>query len=188
MPRPGTGGHFRPDRPHKRPHPAYGRPPGHFGHWRPLPPPPPRPVYYRPAYVAPSISTVLGLTFGTLIDYGIRSLMNSGYNVAGYQDNAIFISNVGMMGCTWPQATLYYGPAGMNGAIFQYRSSSFGASPYNKVYLQLCNSYGNPVETRSNGNIRSATWWGGDGTGYITLTAEGSYGNFDTSLIYGRPD
>lgn len=139
--------------------------------------------------MAPSISAVLGLTFGTLIDYGINSLINAGYNVAGYQNNAIFISDVGMMGCTWPQATVYYGASGMNGALFQYRSPSFNSSPYNKVYRQLCESYGSPVETTTNGNGRSATWWGGNNTGYITLSTDYGYDNgipaYDTSLIYG---
>ena len=191
VPRPGTGSKPYPHRHYYPPRPIYGRPGYHFGSWRPLPPPPPRPVYYyTTTYSAPVISAVLGLTFGTLLDYGLRSLVNSGYTVAGYQENAIFLNNVGMLGYTWPQATVYYGPSGMNGALFQYRTTTMASSPYNKVYAQLCRSYGNPVESVSDGTYRSATWWGGNSTGYVTLTAQRDYGTsgeqvYDTNLIYG---
>lgn len=186
--RPGAGGDFSP-RPKYRP--VHGRPHSHFGHWRPLPPPPPRPaVVYAPTYVAPTISNVLGLAFGSLIEYGINSLINSGYNVSGYQNDAIFLNDISMMGYRWPQATVYYGNGGMNGALFQYRGSSWHSSPYDKVFRKLCKSYGQPVETSTDGAYRSATWWGGN-DGYITLTAEGGYDNAgapycDTNLIYGR--
>ncbi len=194
--RPGSNSHIRPgagSKHHPRPkyRPSYGRPHTHFGHWRPLPPPPPRPaVVYTSTYVAPTISSVLGLAFGTLIEYGINSLINGGYNVSGYQNDAIFLSNISLMGYRWPQATVYYSTNGMNGALFQYRCSSWSASPYDKVFRELCQSYGQPVEIHNNGANRSATWWGGN-DGYITLTAEGGYDNVgmpycDTNLIYGR--
>ncbi len=190
-PQPGFGNNRRPRRHYYPPRPPYGRPKWHFGAWHPLPPPPPRPLYYHTStYNVPVISTILGLTFGTLLDYGIRSLVSSGYTVSGYQDNAIFLNNVGMLGYTWPQATVYYGDNGMNGALFQYRTSTMGNSPYNKVYSQLCRSYGDPVESVNDGTYRSATWWGGNNTGYVTLTVQGNYdtsGNpaYDTNLIYG---
>lgn len=189
-PRPGSGGVFRPRPDYRPPRPYhYGWPTSYFGYWRPLPPPPSRPYFYQPVYVAPTISSVLGLTFGSLIDYGINALVNAGYRIAGYQDNAIFLSNVGIMGYTWPQATVYYASSGgMNGALFQARSGSFRTSPYNKVYKQLCRAYGDPVETTSDGgDYHSATWWGGNESGYITLTSDKTYdtGDVETNLVYG---
>lgn len=189
-PRPGAGGSYRPGNDrywHNHPRPNYGRPKYHFGRWRPLPPPPPRPRnYYVYNYSVPSISSILGITFGTLIDYGIRSLINAGYTVAGYQNNAIFLNNIPMLGLTWPQATVYYGNNGMNGALFQYRSDRYNAGTYDDVYYQLCRTYGDPLESRSNGTSRSATWWGGNNTGYITLSVSGqNNGYYNTDLIYG---
>ncbi|GEM_PF-386359 len=189
-PRPGSGGVFRPRPDYRPPRPYhYGWPASYFGYWRPLPPPPVRPYFYQPVYVTPTISSVLGLTFGSLIDYGINALVNAGYRIAGYQDNAIFLSNVGIMGYTWPQATVYYASSGgMNGALFQARSGSFRSSPYNKVYKQLCRAYGDPVETTSDGgDYHSATWWGGNDSGYITLTSDKTYdtGDVETNLVYG---
>ena len=191
--RPGTGSISRPRpmRPDHHARPAFGWPTTYFGRWRPLPPPPVRPTYYYSASLSiPPISAVLGITFGTLIDYGIRSLINAGYSVAGYQNNAIFVNNVNIMGCQWPQATLYYGNSGMNGALFQFRSPSISSSPYSNVYTQLCSAFGQPVESISQNDYRSATWWGGNNTGYITLTTEGGYDTsgqriFDTNLLYG---
>ena len=184
------GGNHRPRPDYRPPRPYhYGWPTSYFGYWRPLPPPPSRPYFYQPVYVAPTISSVLGLTFGSLIDYGINALVNAGYRIAGYQDNAIFLSNVGIMGYTWPQATVYYASSGgMNGALFQARSGSFRTSPYNKVYKQLCRAYGDSVETTyDGGDYHSATWWGGNESGYITLTSDKTYdtGDVETNLVYG---
>lgn len=195
-PRPGSGGAYRPNRP-PRPHyypprPTWGRPVDHFGYWRPLPPPPPRPTYYyTTGYIAPTIPAILGLTFGSLIDYGLQTLINAGYTIAGYQNDAIFLNNVNIYGLRWPQATVYYGSSGMNGALFQYRSYSLKANPYNKVYRQLKRKFGNPVEEYTGGSSQSATWWGGNESGYITLSTSPEIddsGNevYETNLTYGN--
>lgn len=186
-PRPGTGGAYRPNRPTPPP-PMAGRPSGYFGHWHPLPPPPPRPRnYYSVNYYSPSISTVLGLTFGSLLNVGLNALLNQGYQVASYQNDAIFLNNVGLWGMTWPQATVYYGNAGMNGALLQYRSGFNDYSAYNNVYIQLCRAYGDPVESHTVGTSRTATWWGGNNTGYITLsTSATADGWLNTDLLYGN--
>lgn len=186
-PRPGAGsqpGHYNPypSSNHYRPTYAY--------RWeRPLPP---RPTNYNYVRVGvPSIGSILGLTFGTLIDYGINSLINTGYTVNSIYDNTIYLSNVTQYGVTWPEATIYYGPGGgMNGARFQY--GSYGPSRYrfDTVYNTLCGIYGMPVGYNSDRNLITATWYGGNNTGYITLqygpglTQTGAT-MYYTDLIYG---
>ncbi len=161
------------------------------GRWeRPLPPPPVFPVNIRPVYTVPSISSVLGLTFGTLIDVGLNSLIRAGYNVVGSVNDAIYLSNVMQFGYTWPQVSVYYGPSGLASTRFQYLSSGSSQSRYRSVYNQLCTLYGSPVLENVNNGIITATWWGGDRNGYVSLTfgpgvmQNGSVGYF-TDIIYG---
>jgi hypothetical protein len=132
----------------------------------------------------------LGLTFGSLIDYGVSSLLNAGYCIAGAIEDAIYLSNVTQFGVLWPEVTMYYGNSGMSGARFQFGSYSPGMTRYNSVYQTLCNSYGSPVSMSRQSGIVSATWWGGNNSGYVTL----SYGPgmtetggtmYYTDLIYG---
>ncbi|MCM1291534.1 MAG: hypothetical protein NC201_04925 [Prevotella sp.] len=182
-PRPGVGAT-------PSPRPSYSYRPPVISRWeRPLPPPPVR-TQYVPVYRVPSISNILGLTFGTLIDYGIRSLLTSGYDVAGTYSNGIYLNNVSQFGIIWPQVTIYYGVNGMNGARFQYSSYSPGNYNFNIAFNSLCAAYGNPVGSQTLNGVTSYTWWGGNNTGYITLqygpgvAENGSY-MYYTDLIYG---
>ena len=178
-PRPGAG---------SRPRPIY-RPPVSYRWERPLPPPPPR---YRTVRVGvPTIGSVLGLTFGTLIDYGVATLINAGYNVTStYGGNTIYLTNVNQYGINWPQATIFYGNGGMSGARFQIASYSPTDLNFRLAYQQLSSIYGNPVSYDSNGGFPIVTWWGGNNTGYITLqygpgvTSTGGQ-MYYTDLIYG---
>lgn len=188
-PRPGAGsvGHGRP------PGPGYGpgyRPP-HFSRWeRPLPPPPPRPRhFYGYSRPVPTIGTVLGLTFGSLIDYGINSLLNAGWTVTSAIDNAIYLTNVPQFGVVWPEATVFYGPAGgMNGVRFQYGAYSPTDYRFRTAYVQLCDMYGDPISYNYENGYPVATWWGD--SGYITLrygpgVSQNGSRMYYTDLIYG---
>lgn len=182
VPRPGVGAT-------PSPRPGYGHRPPRINRWeRPLPPPPPR-VSYVPVAV-PSIRNVLGLAFGTMIDYGINALLTSGYNVAGTWDNTIFLNNVQQFGVVWPEATIYYGPNGMQSARFQYWSYAPNNYTFNSVYNALRAAYGNPLSTTSNYGTMTYIWWGGNNTGYITLQyGPGEYNGgyrYYTDLIYGN--
>ena len=132
---------------------------------------PPRPVY--PAYFRPGIptlGTVLGLTFGSFIDAGINTLFNSGYQVAGYVDNAIYLSNVRQLGYLWPEAIVNYTDGLMTGTQFYSWTSQPDPGRYDMVYEQLCRLYGAPVsDTYTSGGVRVCTWWAGQGTGYVSL-------------------
>ena len=153
-----------------------------------MPPPPPRYTYVRVG--VPTIGDILGIAFGSLIDYGINSLINTGYQVVGTYDDIVYLNNVTQFGITWPEASMYYGPSGLRGARFQYGSYSPTDYRYRSAYSQLCAIYGQPVNVTNTGYVTTATWWGGNNTGYITL----QYGPgvnqtgarmYYTDLIYG---
>lgn len=183
-PRPGHGSNVMPY------YSTRPKPVGH--HWsRPLPPPPPRYAGgYRP-YV-PTIGEVLGVTFGSLINYGVSQLIGAGYNVLSAVDNIIYLNNVNQFGVVWPYVTMYYAPGGgMTGARFQYSSGYNNWGNYNSAYTQLCRMYGAPVSVERYGNNAKAVWWGGNNNGYITLSYSpgyDQYGNpyFYTDMIYGQ--
>lgn len=175
-PRPG-GGHWGPP-PHNY----------HY-HWsRPLPPPPPVIVHPHPG--VPVIDMLFGVPFGMFIDYSINYLVQTGYNVLGYANNAIYMTSVSQFGYTWDDVQLYYNDGLFSSACLQYWSSSSSMSRFNNVYNQLCSLYGSPVSNNSSNGITSYTWWGGNQTGYVTLefgygrSDEGYVGYF-TTVFYG---
>ncbi len=181
-------------RPGYRPRPHAYRPVPHVPHhgwgWgRPLPPRPPRPRYYRTN--APLISFGLGLAYGALFDTSIGALINAGLNVAAAVNNVIYITDVARYGVNWPNVSVYYNNGAMSGARYQYGSSVLDTNIYNSVYNQLCAAYGAPVSIEQNGTTRTATWWGGGNTGYISLQLDSAYDDlgqpvYYTDLIYGQ--
>ena len=175
-PRPG-GGHWGPP-PHN-----------YYYHWsRPLPPPPPVTVHCHPG--VPVINTLFGLPFGTFIDYSINALIQFGYNVLGYANNAIYMNNVSQFGYIWDDVQLYYNDGLFSSACLQYWSSSSSRTRFNNVYNQLCNLYGAPVSSSNYNGITSYTWWGGNQTGYVTLEfgygrSDDGYAGYFTTVFYG---
>lgn len=147
----------------------------------------------RPVYVVtgvPTIGSVLGLTFGSLIDYGINTLYSAGYNVLGYENNVVSLANVPMLGYSWPFVTVNYVDGRMNYTQFQYWTSVYNTSRFDRVYSSLCSTYGSPIESSTYNGISTFTWWGGSNTGYVTLQfGQGNNYNggtqFYTNLIYG---
>lgn len=173
MPRPGGWNPVTPPH-HNWTRPGYRPPRPNGGYWGPpapypyrigfwVPPVPPRYTY---AYVgAPSLGTILGLTFGSFIDMGINSLYNAGYNVAGYSDNVIYLTNVTQLGMLWPEVAMNYTNGLLTNSQFCYYSAVPGQGRFNTAYTHLCSIYGAPVANTGN----TVTWWAGDNTGYITL-------------------
>lgn len=150
---------------------------------------PPVPRYVTVLPSVPGIGTILGLTFGSFIDAGISSLFNAGYNIAGYYDNAIYLSNVRQLGYLWPEVMVQYTDGLMSGTQFYNWTAMPDQAMYYNIYNQLCARYGNPVDINYNNSGPTSTWWAGGNTGYITL----SYGygpsatginNYYTSLTY----
>ena len=162
---------------------------------RPLPPPhrPHRPapwVVFRPTipagwhpYVgAPTIDRILGLLFGTLYNVSLDYLYSNGYFIDGYADGVIFLRDVPMLNLYWPDAMLNYDNNNrLVNAQFVYYSSYYDMSRYNRVYRSLSRIYGAPV-------FRDGTtisWYGGNNTGFVTLSMYNDYGNYYTTMSIG---
>ena len=202
--RPGGGHDFRPD--HGPGHGPGYRPGGHGfrpngpyrpGHWRPQPRPPyrpfmpayrpwcppVRPVGFRPYIGCPNIVSVLGVIFGTTINVTLDALYNNGYNIAGYMNDAIYLTNVSMMNVLWPNVMLRYTNNGLRGSEFTYSSPGYDMSRYNIIYNQLYRQYGQPVSTDASGASITTTWWGYD-NGYIRLSFFPDYAYNGSSRYY----
>lgn len=156
-------------------------------HWyRPTPPP-----SFRPYKGCPTFSTILGVTIGSALNYTLNSLINSGYNVLGYIDDAIYLSNVSMLNFVWPNATMYYTDNQLRGSEFVYSSTGYDRSRYSAAYNNLVRLYGSPVSVQSDGNYsETATWWGYNNS-YVTLSFYPDYATngvlrYYTTLSFGN--
>jgi hypothetical protein len=170
--RPNGPQHYRPD--YYRPRYAAPLMPMNRPFGRPTPPPP----GYRYGR-APLFNTLFGLTLGTAINLSLNYLIDWGYNVAGYANDAIYLTNVSQLGYVWPDATIYYNNSGcMYGSQLVYSTPQFDLTRYNTIYNTLLTQYGNPVSsTNDNGSV-SATWWGNNE--YVTLRYYPDYANNGT--------
>ena len=172
--RPGGPEHFRPD--YYRPRISRPLMPANRPFTRPTPPLP----SYR--YGRPSLfNTLFGLTLGTALNISLDYLIDWGYNVAGYANNAIYLTDVSQLGYTWPNATLYYNNGVMNGSELVYSTPQYDLTRYNVIYNNLLNQYGQPVSQNNANNTLSATWWGNNE--YVTLSYYSDYAN-NGSLRY----
>lgn len=192
---PNTGASQRPGTPNVRPSTPPTPPPPSRPNY---PPPPPRPNGYQPGYSyrppmphtppgytyyrptpppswhvssrSPNFGTILGVALGTFFSNSINALFNSGYNVSGYTNNEVYLSNVNYCNLNWPNVTMYYNNGYLAGSLFSASSISYDPSRYNYVYNTLCSQYGYPVSSQSlSGGGMSCTWWG-VGNSYITLS------------------
>ena len=132
----------------------------------------------------------MGLTLGAVFSNAINSLINSGYNVVGYVDNEVYLTNVSYCNVSWPNATMYYDKGYLYGSLFSSSTYSYDMSRYNYVYSYLTSRYGSPVSSQNiSGGGVSCTWWGSGDT-YLTLSYFPEYVNgnlrYFTTLSTGR--
>lgn len=132
----------------------------------------------------PSFGTILGIQLGAAINVSINALINNGYNVTGYGNNVVYLTDVPQMNYYWPDAALYYNNGLLTGSSFTYPSQYYDISRYNALYNTLCLQYGVPVNVVNNGGMRQATWFGNGGR-YVTLEFNSNYGGFYTTLNFG---
>lgn len=204
--RPGDN-HFRPGNNNRPPQAGYrpGHHPGHHpGHdFRPGPVyrphlPPPRPFYrpvppphYRPVAPWRPFTTILGIALGTSINISVNALISSGYNVAGYANDMVYLNNVSMLNMLWPDATLYYNSyGGLYSSEFVYYSPYYDMSRYNMAMNRLIGTYGQPASIQNTAAELTATWWGGNNN-FIRLTYGSKYAgngnlNYYTTLSFGN--
>ena len=181
VPRFTAGNPFRPHvhRPHyhyKGPHYRPPRPWG--GYWTVPPVNIYRPKFYAPApppprtvvvYNVPVLSTILGTAFGTFIDTSLNQIYNSGYNILGYDNNIVYLSNVNQLGYEWPEVSAYYTDGLLSDVQFQNWTSNPSNYLFDRVYSQLQSTYGSPLEYDTVDGIVTVNWWAGENTGYVTL-------------------
>lgn len=176
----------RPSVPHN--HWSTPVPPPHRN-YRPLGRPIPRPVAphgYCPYHSAPVISSILGITFGTLYNASLDYLYHKGYEIDGYANNTIYLRNVPELGYTWPDATIFYDSYGrMANSQFVYSTSFNALGRFDRLYHSLCLTYGTPVSSSWHGTHRETIWYGGDARGYVSLEYDFSGGRYYTILSYG---
>ena len=188
-------GHTRPYNYDKHPHrDNFSWNFSHHNWSRPLPPParpyrpapiryyrPVVPAHYRPYYGAPVIDRILGITFGTLFDASLDYLYGNGYYIDGYVDNVVYLRDVRMLNLLWPDVMLSYDGGRLANAQFVYVSNYHDRSRYNRIYHDLSAVYGPPISVESG----MATWFGGNTTGYVTLSMGSDYGHYYTTLSVG---
>ncbi|MBR1882661.1 MAG: hypothetical protein IJ808_06550 [Muribaculaceae bacterium] len=161
---------------------------------RPLPPPARRwrpaplriyrpvvPVHYRPYYGAPVIDRILGLAFGTIFDVSLDYLYSNGYYIDGYANDVVYLRDVSMLNLMWPDVMLCYDGGRLMNAQFAYSTAYNDRSRYNRIYHDLSAVYGPPVSVEAG----MATWFGGNTTGYVTLSLGSDRGRFYTTLSVG---
>ncbi len=143
------------------------------------------PASYRPYYGAPSIVSILGVDFGTLASSALNFLYYKGYDIDGYYDNVVYLRNVPLLSFTWPDVMMSYDPySGFNYAQFVYSTPYYDRSRYNRIYRDLCATYGQPIGYNG-GSSMCISWYGGDGRGYVTLNLSSEGGRYYTSLSVG---
>ena len=166
----------------------------HHSWSRPLPPParpyrpvplvwhrPVIPVGWHPYAGAPVIDRILGLMFGTLYEASLDHLYYSGYYIDGYADGIIYLRDVPLMDLYWPDVMLNYELNKLVNAQFIYHSSYYDRARFDRVYRSLCRVYGSPVFQDG----MTISWYGGNNTGWVTLTMNDNYGDYYTTLSIG---
>ena len=168
----------------------------HSWSWsRPLPPPvrryrPAPIVWYRPVIPvgwhpyagAPIIDRILGITFGTLFDSTLDYLYYNGYEIDGYADHVIYLRNVPLLNLSWEDVMLCYDEYDrLVNAQFIFQTGRNDRHRYNRVYNSLCRIYGQPINSGNNG----LSWYGGDSTGWVTLSTFENLGRYYTTLSIG---
>lgn len=166
-----------PPTPRPRPHAYHYAPPA----WhRPAPP-----RHYRYVSGGPTFGSILGIALGTAFDAGLNALINAGYNVAGYGNNMVNLTDVYNVNYVWPNATLYYDNGYFAGGTFVDYAAYRNPARYNGVYSYLTGRYGAPVSVVNNGVTISGTWFG-EGGRFVTLSYGPSGSGYVTTLSYGR--
>lgn len=188
--RPGNGPQHRPQHGHQQFRPCPPPPRPHMPAHRPWHRPTPPPHSWHPAPGWRPFNSILGVALGSAINFTINSLISSGYNVTGYVNDAVYVSDASMLNMIWPDATLYYGNNGLYASEFVYSTAGYNLNRYNSAYNALVRSYGSPYRSSRSGGVISSTWWG-PGNQFITLTFQsGMAGNgsnrFFTTLSFGN--
>ena len=147
-------------------------------------------IWYRPVIPAgwypyagaPVIDRILGITFGTLFNTSLDYLYYNGYEIDGYADHIIYLRDVSLLNYIWDDVMLCYDDYDrLVNAQFVFRSSYYDNYRYRRIYNNLCRVYGTPITSDS----RGISWYGGNSTGWVTLSTHDNLGNYYTTISIG---
>lgn len=116
-------------------------------------------------------------------------LINRGYTIDGYGNDAVYLRDVNEMSYYWPDATLYYGAGGLARSEFLYSTSYPDPMRYNSLYTRFNRTYGPPINIVRTGGVLSATWFAPK-RGYVTIDYRSQYSlggdlRYFTTLTFG---
>ena len=114
----------------------------------------------------PSIAGVLGLRWGTSFINSLNYLYYSGYEIDGFENNIVYLTDVELMDYAWDDVMLQFdGNDNLDYVEFAYWNYTYDTSRFYSLYHTLCSIYGSPVSYDNS----MYSWYGGDGIGYVNL-------------------
>ena len=149
------------------------------------------PRNWRPYAGCPVINGIFGINFGATVNFSLDFLYGAGYNVAGYGNNRVYLTDINAFNYMWPDATMYFGTNGLQYSELLYSTGYYDMSRYNIIYNDLVRTYGAPITSAALPTGGYTTTWFGYNNSYITLTfapntAMGGGLRYYTTLVFGN--
>ena len=114
----------------------------------------------------PTIAGVLGLRWGTSFINSLNYLYYSGYEIDGFENNIVYLTDVELMDYAWDDVMLQFdGNDNLDYVEFAFWNYTYDTSRFYSLYHTLCGIYGSPVSYDNS----MYSWYGGDGIGYVNL-------------------
>ena len=130
----------------------------------------------------PTIAGVLGLRWGTSFINSLNYLYYCGYEIDGFENNIVYLTDVELMDYDWDDVMLQFdGNDNLDYVEFAYWTPSYDTSRFFGLYNYLCSIYGSPVSF----NNSMYSWYGGDGIGFVNLGYQNGGDIFYTVLAFG---
>jgi len=130
----------------------------------------------------PTIGGVLGLAWGTSYIESLNYLYYHGFDIDGYMDNIVYLTDVNMLNYEWQDVMMQFdGNDRLDYVEFAFCSDNYDTSRFYSLYNYLCSIYGSPVSY----NNSMYSWYGGDGVGYVNLGLQYNYDYNYTILAFG---
>ncbi len=131
----------------------------------------------------PNIAGVLDLSWGTPFNDALNYLYLNEYNIDGYENNIVYLTDVVFLDYIWEDVMLHFDDNG-NFDYVEFASSSatdYDNSKFSSIHELLFNTYGSPVLEENS----TYSWYGGDGIGFVNLGQQEGEGVYYTILTFG---
>ena len=114
----------------------------------------------------PTIAGVLGLRWGTSFINSLNYLYYSGYEIDGFENNIVYLTDVELMDYAWDDVMLQFdGNDNLDYVEFAFWNYTYDTSRFYSLYHTLCSIYGSPVSYDNS----MYSWYGGDEIRYVNL-------------------